>query len=272
MDTRPIGVLDSGLGGLTAVREVLSALPEENMVYFGDTGRVPYGSRSSVILEKYTRQDLRFLEGKGIKALLVACGTISSNSLDAVRGDFPFPMTGVVEPAIRAAARATKNQKIGIIATAATIRSGAYQRTLQEVMPEAEAMALACPLFVPLVESGHFAPGDRMAEAAAEEYLSPLRTAGVDTLVLGCTHYPILSEVIGRYMGPKVALIDSGRESVLAFRQMLEQRDLRAPGDNRAELHFYVSDLPEGFSRWGGMVLSRDIPPSEISQIEIEDY
>ena len=202
MDTRPIGVFDSGLGGLTAVRELRQLLPSENIIYFGDTARVPYGGRSAEILLKYARQDVRFLRSHDIKAILVACGTVSTTALPQLRQESDIPILGVVEPACRRAAAVTRNRRVGLIATAASVRSGAYQRSLRQLDPDIAVTAKACPLFVPLVENGRFRRGDVVIETVAREYLEPLRREGLDTLILGCTHYPLLTDIIGDIMGP----------------------------------------------------------------------
>ena len=212
MDDRPIGVFDSGLGGLTTVRELCRLLPEEDIVYFGDTGRVPYGSRSRETIVKYARQDVAFLRTFDLKTIVIACGTVSTTALDVLAAENPIPVLGVVAPAARAAARATRSGSIGLIGTQASIRSGAYERLIRAENPAARVLAQPCPLFVPLVENGRFRPGDVVIETVAAEYLAPLREAGVDTLVLGCTHYPLLEKVIGAYMGPEVRLINSGAE------------------------------------------------------------
>ena len=188
MDHRPIGVFDSGLGGLTAVRELRRLLPGEDIIYFGDTGRVPYGSRSREILVRYARQDVAFLRTFDLKAIVVACGTVSTTALEVLVRENDIPVWGVVEPAAQAAAQATRNGRVGLIGTQATIRSGAYERQIAQENPAIQVLTGACPLFVPLVENGRFRPGDIVAETVAAEYLAPMREAGVDTLVLGCTH------------------------------------------------------------------------------------
>ena len=185
MDQRPIGVFDSGSGGLTAVREIRSILPSENIIYFGDTSRVPYGGRSPEILLHYARQDVHFLRSFDVKALLVACGTVSTNALPVLAAESDIPILGVVEPACAAAAAATRNKKVGLIATSASVRSGAYERTLAAMDSTITVYAGACPLFVPLVENGRFRPGDTVIETVAREYLTPLRDTGIDTLILG---------------------------------------------------------------------------------------
>ena len=188
MDQRPIGVFDSGSGGLTAVREIRSILPFENIIYFGDTSRVPYGGRSAEILLRYARQDVHFLRSFDVKALLVACGTVSTNALPVLAAENDIPVLGVVKPSCAAAAAATRNKRVGLIATAASVRSGAYERCLAALDGTIQVYVKACPLFVPLVENGRFRPGDPVIETVAREYLEPLRATGIDTLILGCTH------------------------------------------------------------------------------------
>lgn len=233
MDTRPIGVFDSGLGGLTAVRELRQLLPSENIIYFGDTARVPYGGRSAEILLKYARQDVRFLRSHDIKAILVACGTVSTTALPQLRQESDIPILGVVEPACRRAAAVTRNRRVGLIATAASVRSGAYQRSLRQLDPDIAVTAKACPLFVPLVENGRFRRGDVVIETVAREYLEPLRREGLDTLILGCTHYPLLTDIIGDIMGPGVTLINTGEEAAWELKRTLRGLDLLAPEGGR---------------------------------------
>ena len=229
MDRRPIGVFDSGMGGLTAVRELIHLMPEEDIVYFGDTGRVPYGSRSRDTIIKYARQDVAFLNTFDLKAVVIACGTVSTTALEVLEQENPIPVLGVVRPAVAEAVAATRSGKIGLIGTQATIRTGAYEKYIAKLLPDAQVTARACPLFVPLVENGRFRPGDRVAEMVAEEYLTPLKEAGVDTLVLGCTHYPLLSQVIGNFMGPDVKLINTGAACARQVAAMLKKRDGQQP-------------------------------------------
>lgn len=249
MDNRPIGVFDSGLGGLTAVRRLHEIMPNESIVYFGDTGRVPYGTRSSETIIKYTRQDVRFLLGHDPKAILVACGTVSSVALDTVARDTPVPLLGVVEPTCRRAAQATKNGRVGVIGTQGTIRSGAYARVLREQNPTLSVLSLPCPLFVPLVENGRVKRGDIVIEAVVREYLQPLLDAGVDTLILGCTHYPLLQQVIGDFMGGGVQLIDSGAAAADALSQCIE------PAGSEGETRYFVSDDPDNFDQLADIFL-----------------
>ena len=270
MDHRPIGVFDSGLGGLTAVRELRRLLPGEDIIYFGDTGRVPYGSRSREILVRYARQDVAFLRTFDLKAIVVACGTVSTTALEVLVRENDIPVWGVVEPAAQAAAQATRNGRVGLIGTQATIRSGAYERQIAQENPAIQVLPGACPLFVPLVENGRFRPGDIVAETVAAEYLAPMREAGVDTLVLGCTHYPLLMEIIGACMGPEVALINVGATCAAAVAERLRAMDALNPG-GAGESRFYVSDSVEGFSRLASTFLQRDVQEA-VTQVDIWKY
>ena len=271
MDTRPIGVFDSGLGGLTAVRELALIMPEEDLVYFGDTGRVPYGGRSKDILVKYARQDVTFLRTFNPKAIVIACGTVSTTALDVLREENDIPVFGVVEPAVRAAAQLTKNGKVGLIGTKASIRSGAYERALDALCPDAAVTARACPLLVPLVENGRFRPGDIVAEAVVAEYLAPVKAAGVDTLILGCTHYPLMKPLIGAYMGPDVALVDVGEQCARWVKKQLEWNGLRNERPGAGRHRYYVSDSTEDFSALASVFLGEDVA-AEVEQIDITAY
>jgi glutamate racemase len=235
MDDRPIGVFDSGLGGLTAVRSLRQILPEENLIYFGDTARVPYGGRSRETLLKYARQDVRFLRSFDLKAILIACGTVSTTALPTLAAENDLPIVGVVEPTCRRAVAVTRNRRVGMIATLASVRSGAYEAQLQKLDPAVQVIAKPCPLFVPLVENGRFAPGDVVIETVAREYLEPLRDTGIDTLILGCTHYPLLWDVIHGVMGPGVTLVSAGEESAFELKRLLTARDARADPAPAAE-------------------------------------
>ncbi len=270
MNPRPIGVFDSGLGGLTAVRQLRRLLPGEDIIYFGDTSRVPYGNRSRETILKYARQDMRFLKSFDLKAVVVACGTVSSNCLRVLQEENDIPITGVVEPAARRACELAQGGRIGVAATRATIRSGAFQRALELLDPAVECVSQPCPLFVPLVEEGRFHPGDPVIETVAAEYLSPLRDAGVKALILGCTHYPLLINVIQQAMGPGVSLVDAGSESAAACR-----RDLVARGDlsdrKQGSLHCYTSDRAEDFSRLASLFLGEEAA-GLAEQIDISSY
>ena len=242
MDQRPIGVFDSGLGGLTAVHSLWRILPEEDLIYFGDTARVPYGSRSREAILKYARQDVRFLRSFDLKAILIACGTVTTTSLAALQAENDLPMVGVVEPTCRRAVMMTQNKRVGLIA-----------------------------MFVPLAEAGRIRRGDVVIETVAREYLTPLKNAGVDTLILGCTHYPLLTDVIGDVMGPGVELVSAGEESAFELKRMLKARELRADERRRGETEFYVSDRVEDFERTASLFLQEDLRHTA-RRIDIERY
>ncbi len=259
MDDRPIGIFDSGLGGLTAVKKLTELLPNEEIVYFGDTGRVPYGGRSRDTIIKYARQDIAFLHGFGTKAILSACGTVSTTALDAVKGEYPEPLFGVAEPAVRKAVASTRSGRIGLIGTAATIRSGKYQQLIQSLLPAAEVFGKACPLFVPLVEAGRIERGDIVIETVAREYLEPLLESGIDALILGCTHYPLLTDVISEIAGPDVTLVDSGAEAAGALALALKERALLSGRETAGRQRYIVSDRPEGFAATAALFLGGDM-------------
>ena len=270
MDGRAIGVFDSGLGGLTAVREIRRILPGENIVYFGDTARVPYGSRSPETLLRYARQDMHFLRSFDLKAVVVACGTVSTTALPQIRKENDIPVLGVVEPACHEAARATRSKRVGLIATAASIRSGAYERALAEIDGEIRVKGKACPLFVPLVENGRVRPGDIVIETVVREYLQELKDWGTDVLILGCTHYPLLTEVIGRFMGKDVRLINSGAAAAAQLRRELEAQELTAP-DRAGDAWFYASDRVQNFEELAELFLAEKLPHGA-EKIDIEQY
>lgn len=271
MDTRPIGVFDSGLGGLTAVRQLRRMLPGEDIVYFGDTGRVPYGSRGRETILQYARQDIRFLLSRGVKCIVAACGTVSSTYPAEEAAALPVPYTGVVETAARCAAQATRNGRVGVIGTAATIRSGSYEAALRRWKPDLTLTARACPLFVPLVENGFVADGDPVTALVVEKYLADVRAAGVDTLILGCTHYPLLKKAIGEFMGAEVTLIDPGQVTAIAAAEMLGERALLNAPDRTGAAHFYVSDTPDSFAALETMFLGA-YAGGPVEQIAIEKY
>ena len=253
MDKRAIGVFDSGLGGLTAVRRLHALMPQENIIYFGDTGRVPYGTRGRDIITKYARQDVAFLRQFDLKSIIIACNTVSAIALDLLSKENDIPIIGTVEPACRRALRETKNGRIGVIGTAATIRSGAYEKYLHKKDGTLDLFTQACPLFVPLVENGRVHRGDVVIETVVKEYLTPLKDVGVDTLILGCTHYPLLEEVIGDFMGPDVTLIDSGAEAAnLASTQF-------DPNEGTGTTQYFVSDDPQGFDQLAELFLQEKV-------------
>lgn len=258
-----IGVFDSGMGGLTAVKEILSVAPNTGIVFFGDTGRVPYGTRSRETIINYALQDARFLASKNVDAMLVACGTISSTAMPELRAALDVPVFGVVEATAEAAVRATRNGKIGIIGTPATVNSGSYSNHIKTLDGGIETFSVACPLFVPLVEEGLSSPDCEITRLAAEHYLSGLRGEGIDTLILGCTHYPVMAETIARTL-PGVTLINSGAESA---RRLLDLGLLGKGGG----VEYYVSDSTEHFTRLASRFLGR---PTEghVSYVEIDKY
>ncbi len=271
MDKRPIGVFDSGLGGLTAVRELRRLLPGEDIVYFGDTGRVPYGSRSKETIIKYARQDAAFLNTFDPKAIVIACGTVSANALELLEAESHIPVLGVVDPAAHAAAMASKNGRIGLIGTEASIRSGAYERALAALRPDAQVFPKACPLFVPLVENGRFKVGDAVAELVVAEYLTSLKEAGVDTLVLGCTHYPLLREIIAGFMGPDVTLIDAGGACAHRVGEVLSVSNSRSGWPGGGKCRYFVSDSTDGFAKLASLFLGEDVT-DDVTQIDITAY
>jgi glutamate racemase len=252
-----IGVFDSGIGGLTVLRELLRTLPGESFVYFGDTARVPYGTKSAETVLQFSRENVRFLLDQGVKFVVVACNTASAEAVPIVKDEVPVPVTGVIGPGVRAAVKRSKGGHIGVIGTAGTIRSKAYQDGIRQLAPSAEVTAKACPLFVPLVEEGWI--DNEVTEKVADTYLAEFREAGVDTLVLGCTHYPLLSGVIQRVVGTKVQLVDSAVETAKEVRAQLEAEDLRA-GGGQGELAVYLSDIAPNFKEVGERILGRAIP------------
>ena len=270
MDQRPVGVFDSGVGGLTAVRELRNLLPSENIIYFGDTSRVPYGGRSVEILLKYARQDVHCLRSFDIKAILVACGTVSTTCLPKLQRENNLPILGVVEPACRRAVELTRNKRVGLIATAASVRSGAYETSVAGMDPSVEVVAKACPLFVPLVENGRYKPGDVVIETVAREYLSSMQEAGVDTLILGCTHYPLLMEVIGQVMGPEVTLINAGAEAARSMRQALHSGGMLAEG-RTGDATLYASDQPSDFGTMARQFLQEELT-KPVLPVDIDRY
>lgn len=270
MNKRPIGVFDSGAGGLTAVRQLQAILPGEDIVYFGDTGRVPYGTRSPAIIQQYAEQDIRFLLSQDVKFILAACGTVSSTLPKEYTDNLPVPYVGVVGAAVEAAVTATKNRRIGVIATPATIRSGSYEQLLKKTLPDVVVFPKACPMFVPLVENGYVSPHNPITTAIAEEYLAPVKAQGVDTLILGCTHYPLIQHIIGDVMGSDVTLIDAGREAALKTHAALKQLDLLSNG-TAGHTNYYVSDSAESFAAAVKLFVGSQ-SDSQAAYVAIENY
>jgi glutamate racemase len=258
----PLGVFDSGIGGLTVARALFERLPHESVVYFGDTARVPYGPKSPETVRRYSGEILAYLLRRGVKAVVVACNTSTAHALDFLRSQSPVPIVGVIEPGARAAVAASKSGRIGVIGTAGTIASGAYERAIKALRPDAHVTAVACPLFVPLVEEGWF--DHAAAELIAREYLAPLQTARVDTLVLGCTHYPLLKPLLARVMGNDVRLIDSAAEVANAVAAELEAKHLAAGGGARPTHRFVVSDDEPRFRKVGERFLGERLKDVEV--------
>ena len=243
-----IGVFDSGVGGLTVVHAILAALPQEDLIYLGDTARYPYGTKSADTVTRYGVENVDFLAARDVKMLVVACNTASAVALPALAARYPFPIVGVIEPGARAAAARTRNGKVGVIATDATIASGAYTRALRAARPDLELFTRPCPLLVPLAEEGWL--DGPVPRAVCESYLATLRRSGIDTLVLGCTHYPLLKPVIAEVMGDGVALVDSAEETAREVAGVLENRGI-ARRDGTGATSFFVTDVPDRFIRIG---------------------
>lgn len=269
MDNRKIGVFDSGLGGLTAVKEIMRLFPDESIVYFGDTGRVPYGTRSRETILKYTHDDINFLLSRDVKMIVIACGTASSAALPEIKDEFNVPIYGVVDAGAYEASRVTKNNKIGIIGTTATIKSGAYNKYISQYNTQAVTFEKACPLFVPLVENGHF--NTPVTKLVVEEYLKDIRDAGVDTLILGCTHYPLLKEAIAEYMGDDVTLISPGEEVAKFLRKKITPDNAHSNVRDDEQYSYYVSDSVASFEELGGIFLETKIN-GKVNKIDIEEY
>ncbi len=253
----PIGVFDSGIGGLTVVRELMRQLPNESIVYFGDTARVPYGPKSPETVRRYSREIGAFLLEQGVKAIVVACNTATAHALPTLRDELPVPVVGVVEPGARAAVRASRTGEIGVIGTVGTVNSGAYERAIHAIAPHARIRALPCPLFVPLVEEGW--TDHAATQLIAGEYLRPLVSSHVDTLVLGCTHYPLLKAAIGDVVGRSVRLIDSAAETAAETGRVLAERAVCAEPGSVVRHRFVASDAPEHFSRMASRFLGEPV-------------
>src|SRR6266702_8586481 len=261
MNNAPLGVFDSGIGGLTVARALFERLPHESVIYFGDTARVPYGPKSPDTVRRYSAEILAFLLKRGVKAVVVACNTSTAHALSYLQERSSVPVVGVLEPGVRAAVAATQTGTIGVIGTAGTIASGAYERAIKALRSDARVHSQPCPLFVPLVEEGWVE--HPAAELIAREYLEPLKRAGVDVLVLGCTHYPLLKPLLARVMGPRVTLVDSAEETAKAVAAELEARGLLAAGGSHDHL-FVVSDDEPHFRKVGARFLGGKIKQGEV--------
>jgi glutamate racemase len=258
-----IGIFDSGIGGLTVVRAVRKLLPNENLIYLGDTGRYPYGTKSADVVRRYSFENTEFLVEKQVKMLVVACNTSSSVALQELQGRYAVPVIGVIEPGVQAAAQATRNRKVGVIATEGTIRSGEYTRGLRRLRDDLEIYTRACPLFVPLAEEGWV--DNEVAHLAAQAYLGSMAQSGIDTLILGCTHYPLLRAVIRDIVGDGVRLIDSGEVTAAVVRDVLAERGLLRRGRAGAG-SFFVTDAPERFMKVGSRFLGGPVDAVQIER------
>ena len=266
----PIGVFDSGVGGLTVAREIMRNLPMEKIIYFGDTARVPYGSKSRDTVIRYSRQIVRFLREQQVRAIVVACNTASALALSTLEKESDIPIIGVVKPGARVAIETTKKKRVGVIATEATINSHLYRELIRQMDPEITVVGRPCPLFVPLVEEGWL--HDSVTETVARRYLKDLQDQDIDTLILGCTHYPLLRSLIGEIMGERVTLVNPAYETSLALKRLLEAGGMMNPGTARSEFpyRFFVSDAAEKFKHFANSILPFDVNMTE--QINIEEY
>ena len=266
--TAPVGVFDSGVGGLTVAREIMRQLPCENIVYFGDTARVPYGSKSKNNIIRFSEQIIRFLKTKGVKAIVIACNTASALALEAVQGGTDIPILGVIAPGARAAVQATENGIIGVAGTEATIQSEMYTRVIRKMDPGAVVIGKPCPLFVPLVEEG-FAK-HRITEEVIDIYLADMKKTDIDTMILGCTHYPLLRSRIKAYFGEKVHIVNPAYETAMDLKKVLAERGIENLSGKAASYEFYVSDAAEKFTRFANGILSYDVAATRL--VNIEEY
>jgi len=261
----PIGVFDSGIGGLTVLKALIEKLPGETFLYLGDTAKVPYGNKSKETVTRYALANTLFLLQKGVKAIVVACNTVSSTCLSELARHFRAPVIGVIEPAAQEAVRRSRNGRIGVIGTAGTVASGAYDRALLELLPQARIWSAACPLFVPLAEEG-FAEHPATA-LVVKEYVRPIKESDVDTLILACTHYPLLKRAISDYMGPDVQLVDSGPATAALLEKILVAGDCRKDPHSPSEIRYYLTDRQPLFRQIGERFLDRAIDHVEIVSI-----
>ncbi len=267
----PVGVFDSGLGGLSAVREIKKILPTEDIVYFGDTGRLPYGTRSPETIKKYACDDMNFLLTNSVKAVLVACGTVSSTALDLLKSTFPIPVIGVVEPASKEACKMSKTGRIAVLATPSTVRTGAFDKAIKEIRPDAEVMGVGCPMFVPLVENGYINSDSIITNIIAKEYVGKLVNFMPDVIILGCTHYPLIKDIVKKAaleLIGDVEIIDSGKCAANALKKHIEESNCANSFGGKAD--FFVSDRPYDFSSTASLFLGEKVEC--VAQINIEDY
>lgn len=267
----PIGVFDSGVGGLTVAREIMRQIPNERLIYFGDTARVPYGSKSKETVTKFSKQIVSFLKTQNVKAIVVACNTASAYALEEIEKELDIPVIGVVKPGARVATEVTKNKKVGVIATAGTIQSQIYTEYIQGIEKDIQVIGKACPLFVPLVEEGLLE--DPVTDEIATRYLNELKDIGIDTLILGCTHYPLIRSTVGRIMGEGVTLVNPAYETARELKGLLEKEGLLNPSTQRLgtnQYQFFVSDGADKFKTFANSILKYGILSAQV--IHIEEY
>lgn len=264
---KAIGIFDSGVGGLTVLREIMKVMPQEDTIYLGDTARVPYGTKSPETVVRFARQITSFLVNRDIKLLVVACNTASAVSLDELKAEFPIPIVGVIEPGAFRAASVTTSGRVGVIGTAGTIRSSAYTKAIKRINPDIEVITAECPMFVPLAEEGWV--DNEVARLTASIYLENLRDRGVDTLVLGCTHYPLLKGIISEAMGEGVTLVDSAAETARVVKGILEANGAIRPVQEKGNHHYFVTDVPAGFIRVGNRFLGGDL--GDVYQVSLDE-
>ena len=263
-DSRPIGVFDSGIGGLTVVKALRDLLPNEKIFYLGDTARVPYGGKSANTVERYSLEMTNMLVDEDVKAIVIACNSASAVALPKLEKTLSVPVVGVIKPGAQAAINATRNRHIGVIGTRATIKSGAYEKALRELDPKIDISARACPLLVPFIEEGWLE--DDLTDQIIARYLEPLVREGVDTLVLGCTHYPLLIDALSRALGEKVKLVDSARNCATAVQELLDREQLRTPSGTSGDLEVTLTDLPDSF-----LHVARDALQLDIGEVHLRD-
>lgn len=271
MNHQPIGIFDSGIGGLTVLQELSKQMPHETIVYFGDTARVPYGNRSNEIILEYAKQDIAFLLSQKVKIIVAACGTASSILSKEDTHNLPVPYTGIIHHAAKKACQSTKQNKIGIIGTTATIKSRSYEKAVHSINPNILTYAIDCPLFVPLVENGMFEPNNEITALAVKHYLAPFKEMGIDTLLLGCTHYPLLMQSIANFMGNTVSLINSGLETALYIKDFITSNNLQNNTQKQGMIHYFVSDNTEQFLQNKNQFIGYQ-PNITTQKIEISDF
>lgn len=266
--TAPVGVFDSGVGGLTVAREITRQLPNENIVYFGDTARVPYGSKSQNTIIRFSEQIIRFLKTKQVKAIVIACNTASALALDAVKNEFDVPVMGVVIPGARAAVEATSKKKVGVVGTDATVQSGMYTKVIHSMAPDVTVVEKACPLFVPLVEEGF--KDHIVTREVIEYYLESMKNSDIDTMILGCTHYPLLRSKIREYMGDRIQIVNPAYETAMDLKKLLSEMNMENDGTEgeHSRYSFYVSDAAEKFRSFANTVMPFDVPTTNVVNIE----